>query len=277
MTRTAISPRLATRTRENISGPPGGILVPPGAAMPPEGSLDSVERDADDRLELEQKLAELDRLGILDVDRADDALDVGLDLVHQLHRLEDAERLTRGDGVALLDERRRAGLRGTVEGADHRRLDPDEAVRFRGDRGECLLGGGRERRRRGLALLGAADGDAHAAVVDRHLADARLLDDADDLADPLGLRAVDAAALERLLGAAAADRTQQRLRLLAEEAEQEQLLLARRQPLGLVAQLVERRHRILDRLRVGPQRDGATHGRVDGAGRRAIAALDQRP
>ena len=41
-------------------------------------------------------------------------VDLGLDVVHQLHRLEDAERLPGRDGVALLDERRLrpAGARG---------------------------------------------------------------------------------------------------------------------------------------------------------------------
>ena len=73
ITRTAISPRLATRTRVNMEIRRGWPAV--------------------DRLELEQQLPVLDRLGVLDVDRPDDSLDLGLDLVHQLHRLEDAERL----------------------------------------------------------------------------------------------------------------------------------------------------------------------------------------
>src|SRR5256885_12983214 len=110
-TRTATSPRLATRTR-----------------------LKRIEGPAVQGLQVEEKLAELDRLGVLDVDRADDALDVGLHLVHELHRLEDAERLARRDRVALLDERRRPRLRGAVEGADHRRLDAHEPVRGRLDR-----------------------------------------------------------------------------------------------------------------------------------------------
>ena len=66
-------------------------------------------RAAVDRLELEQQLPVLDRLGVLGVDPADDPLLLGLDLVHQLHRLEDAERLPDADRVALLDERRRPG------------------------------------------------------------------------------------------------------------------------------------------------------------------------
>src|SRR5437870_5064516 len=99
MTRTATSPRFATRTR-----------------------LKRIERPPVQRLQLEEELAELDRLGVLDRDRPDDALDVGLHLVHELHRLEDAERLAGRDRVAHVDERRRSGLRRTVEGANHRRL-----------------------------------------------------------------------------------------------------------------------------------------------------------
>src|SRR5439155_260023 len=177
MTRTAISPRFATRTRSN-----------------------TVERNARDRLELEQELAELDRLCVVDVDRANDPLALGLDLVHQLHRLEDAERLPGTDRVADLDERRRVGLRRAVEGADHRRLDPDEAVRRRRDRSEIQLLRGGERRRRPAHRSGTIDAAthryAHVVLVDRHLADARLLDDADDLADPIRPRALEAAALE---------------------------------------------------------------------------------
>src|SRR2546423_5475145 len=110
-TRTATSPRLATRTR-----------------------LKRIEGPAVQGLQVEEKLAELDRLGVLDVDRADDALDVGLHLVHELHRLEDAERLARRDRVALLDERRRPRLRGAVEGAHHRRLHPHDPAGRRLDR-----------------------------------------------------------------------------------------------------------------------------------------------
>src|SRR5205814_6677121 len=69
ITRTAISPRFATRTRLNM------------------------ERTPVQRLELEQQLAVLDGCAVDDMELADDPLDLGLDLVHQLHGLEDAERL----------------------------------------------------------------------------------------------------------------------------------------------------------------------------------------
>src|SRR5918911_2944361 len=121
MTRTATSPRFATRTR-----------------------LKGIERPPVQRLELEEELSVLHGLRVLGVDRADDPLDVRLHLVHELHRLEDAERLAGGDGIALLDERRRARLRRAVEGADHRRLDAYEPVGARLDgRRRRLLDGER--------------------------------------------------------------------------------------------------------------------------------------
>ena len=151
------------------------------------------------------------------------------------------------DGVALLDERRRAGRRRTVEGADHRRLDPDHAGierrRRRARRRSSPPPGPETAARRGddaLPRLGRPpDGDPEARVLDRHLADAGVLDDADDLADPLGAARVDPGPLERLLGAAAADRVQERLGVVAEEREQQELLLARGETLVSLAELVE--------------------------------------
>src|SRR5215467_13923246 len=76
ITRTAISPRFATSTRSNI--------------------VDALDgRRSEDGLELEQKLAVLDRLPVLRVDRVDHARVLGLQLVEELHRLENAEHLAR--------------------------------------------------------------------------------------------------------------------------------------------------------------------------------------
>src|SRR2546423_15475836 len=71
MTRTATSPRFATRTR-----------------------LKRIERPAVQRLELAEELAELHGLGVVDGDRPYAPLDIGLHLVHEHHRLADAEPLT---------------------------------------------------------------------------------------------------------------------------------------------------------------------------------------
>src|SRR5512138_3630927 len=66
-TRSAISPRLAMRTFLNM------WLA---------------------RHDPEERLAELDGRRVLDEDLGDGPVDLALDLVHELHRLDDAERLT---------------------------------------------------------------------------------------------------------------------------------------------------------------------------------------
>src|ERR1700730_18214339 len=85
-TRSAISPRLAIRTFSNTS-----LL---------------------DGLEVHQHLLELHPLSVLDHDLGHAARLVRGNLVHQLHRLDDAHRLPRADEVPQLGERLRAGLRG---------------------------------------------------------------------------------------------------------------------------------------------------------------------
>src|ERR1051325_6150499 len=102
MMRSAISPRLAMRILWNIS---------PGSAK---------------RLHQEERLPELDRLAVLHHHLDDAARHLGLDLVHQLHRLDDAEHLAFLHYVTLDDERGSVGLRRAVEGADHRRLHRDQ-------------------------------------------------------------------------------------------------------------------------------------------------------
>src|SRR5262245_24280760 len=92
--RSAISPRLAMTTLSSIPGP---------------------------LLDREEGLAELDRLAVLGKHRDDLAGALALDLVHHLHRLDDAEHLADADLLAHFDERLRAGRRRGIEGADHRR------------------------------------------------------------------------------------------------------------------------------------------------------------
>src|SRR5687767_11239239 len=91
--RSAISPRLAIRIFSNIG----------------------LRQD-------EQWLSVLHRLAILDQDGLDRAGRVGLDLVHQLHRFDDADRLPLLHGMADLDEHLRVGRGRAIEGADHGRL-----------------------------------------------------------------------------------------------------------------------------------------------------------
>src|SRR6266536_1837314 len=71
----------------------------------------------------EEHLPELDRLGVIHADLPDDPGDLGLDLVHDLHRLDDADSLPGGDPAARLHIRLGPGLRRHVEGADHGGLD----------------------------------------------------------------------------------------------------------------------------------------------------------
>src|SRR5512137_2033616 len=66
--RSAISPRLAMTTFSSI-------VVVPRAAL----------------FDHEQRLAELDRIAVLDQDRDDAPGLVGFDLVHHLHRFDDAQ------------------------------------------------------------------------------------------------------------------------------------------------------------------------------------------
>ena len=96
---------------------------------------------------------------------------------------------------------------------------------------------------------GSPHADAHAVLLDRDLAHSGLLDDADDLADALGTCAIDASRRQRLVAARAlANRVQERLCLLAEQRQQQQLLLARRDTVHLLAQRVEVDRLGLDRL-----------------------------
>src|SRR6478609_2472322 len=70
----------------------------------------------------EQPLAELHGLPVLDVGLHHFALVLGVDLVHQLHRLDDAEHLALPDGITDFDERAGTRLRRAIERADDRRL-----------------------------------------------------------------------------------------------------------------------------------------------------------
>src|SRR5690348_12814999 len=82
MTRRAISPRLAISTFLNTPS----LLAPPGPARgrPTRGLC---------RLDAEERLAELHRLPVLHQDLGHTPRHLGLDLVHQLHGLDDAEHL----------------------------------------------------------------------------------------------------------------------------------------------------------------------------------------
>src|SRR5512145_2611595 len=92
MTRSAISPRLAIRIFLNMW------------------------------FDGEEPLAVVDGLAVFHVDLDDLALAFGVDLVHQLHRFDDAEHLPLLDGLSDVREGLRSGFRLAIERADDRRL-----------------------------------------------------------------------------------------------------------------------------------------------------------
>src|SRR5262245_58878687 len=94
ITRNAISPRLAMRTF---------LYTRRGS-----GHADEL-------------LAVLDVLAVLDEDLGDLAVGLGLDLVHELHGLDDADDLALAHGRAHVDEGGGLGRRRAVEGAHERR------------------------------------------------------------------------------------------------------------------------------------------------------------
>src|SRR5687767_8010827 len=69
----------------------------------------------------EEDLPEFHRRGVVDADFLDHAADLGLDLVHDLHRFDDADHLPRSHPGPDLGVRSGPRLRRTIEGANHRR------------------------------------------------------------------------------------------------------------------------------------------------------------
>src|SRR3954467_11275560 len=63
------------------------------SAISPRFAINTFLNMARSRGDLEQRLTVLDRRAVVDENGDDRAGDVGLDLVHQLHRLDDAEHL----------------------------------------------------------------------------------------------------------------------------------------------------------------------------------------
>ena len=161
ITRTAISPRFATRTRR-ITAP---ARTAAGRTRPPSASSTRILGD---------------HAGVL-----------RLQLVEQLHRLEQAERLADLDAVADADERRLARRRRAVEVADDRALDDDAGVGAAAAAPPSwrpAVRGHRDGHERLVLLL--AHRDARAAVLDRQLAGAGVLEDLDQPAHALGLAGV---------------------------------------------------------------------------------------
>src|SRR5467141_660035 len=145
----------------------------------------------------EERLPVLHRLAVFHKHRLHHAGGVGFDLIHQLHRLDDANRLAFLDGLADLDKGLGVGRRRTVKGTDHRSLHDVAflACLGFGCRRRCRGGGGRasldrrsrgkterRRRRRGDTHRPALD-DLHLllALGDLQLRDAGFLHEVDQL------------------------------------------------------------------------------------------------
>ena len=86
------------------------------------GDEDFLEHAGLRGLDREEPLAVLDGLAVLDVDAHDLSFVLRSDLVHELHRFDDAEHLILLHVIADVDERRRARLGRSVERPDDRRL-----------------------------------------------------------------------------------------------------------------------------------------------------------
>src|SRR5581483_5456891 len=98
----------------NAAGaPPSGAGGVAGAA----GAVLAIGVDS------EKHLSVLHRVRVLDHDVLDHPRELRFDLVHDLHRFDDADHLAPRDALALRDVRFGARLGRGVERSDHRRLD----------------------------------------------------------------------------------------------------------------------------------------------------------
>src|ERR1019366_5843298 len=112
--RSAISPRLAIRIFLNIAGV---------SACLPAANASGLSRGSRGRsFDAKQGLAKLDRFAVRAKNLPDGAGRVGLDLVHDLHGFDDADRLAQLESAADFAERLRSRAGRAIEGPDHRRL-----------------------------------------------------------------------------------------------------------------------------------------------------------
>ena len=140
---------------------------------------------------------------------------------------------------------------------------------------------GRSRRRRDDdgrgCLVSLADRHPHALVLDLDLADTALLDDLHDLPDALGACRIDVVGDERRRARVARpDRLQQRLGLLAEHCEQDEVLLGRGEVACLIGDVLDGRRALVGgSRRRAAERHEACHLRIDRARGDAVPTLDQ--
>ena len=125
------------------------------------------------------------------------------------------------------------------------------------------LRGDRRLGRQERALVGLAQRDADVAVLEAQLGEIGLLEDPDQALDALALGSVGPAVLARQVAVAPAQALEQRERALAEQRDQAELLLGRRERACRLARLLEREvGHVLGRRRLGDR----ARGLVDGPG-----------
>src|SRR5580704_19070022 len=122
MTRSAISPRLATSSFRNIGSNRAGPLNTVAVTVTPWKDLVQPES--------EKRLAVFDRLAVGNQALHHFAGAVRFDLVHQLHGFDDAQHLAVFDRVPYLDKGGRTRRGRLVERAHDRRLDDVQFLFF---------------------------------------------------------------------------------------------------------------------------------------------------
>src|SRR6478672_1915197 len=146
MTRRAISPRFATRTRWNMLEFRVSSFEFRVSRSTRNSKLET--RNCSGWVDPEQDLVELDEVAVLDAHLGDGAGTLGRDVVEDLHRLDLADDRVRGDAGADLHVVVLVRGRLGVERADQ--LAPNLQV-LPGRRGRGWGGGLRVARRRGVA------------------------------------------------------------------------------------------------------------------------------
>src|SRR5690242_3210963 len=136
--RTAISPRLAIKTRLTDMRAPEPKKKGEDTFAARKSNSSPIQKKRVLRFNDEQRLTEFDELAVLRNDFHDGSAHGGPHAVKHFHDFDQTDRGIFRDLLANFDERRRAGLRCDVEGSQERRRDRHHA--FRNRRGFCGCG-----------------------------------------------------------------------------------------------------------------------------------------
>src|SRR5689334_9238628 len=120
--RTAISPRLATKTRVTFMNAPESKKATSNLSNS-EKKLAPCRYERDLWFDDEQRLPEFDELAVLRNDFNDGSTDRGAHAVKHFHDFDQTDGSIFGDLLANFDERRRAGFWCDVKGSQERRRD----------------------------------------------------------------------------------------------------------------------------------------------------------